>query len=351
MRGDIAGMFIFLTLFFLGLWQILVAWKRLNGFSLTGYPDRRKASIVLGAALLVASSTWYFSKPGHFASPDVEGIETLLVMLCAILASTFIQCILSSFLFSRKAKKLFVPEKSNKVEPKTVALDFEGENAPALLFAPETPLGCPVLLLHDYGEEAFGVSFLAGFLSERGHIVLAPELDGHGKNPRTISDPSMSELLWNSIEYIKEISGSTEIAVAGIGLGGILAILAGDDECVSHVVSIDPPSRDESGNIDSNAMRELKPPLVFRSFIRPPAKGTNGRITLSQIVSLLPPIKSPEKPSLTFIGTKKTWFNDPNSISKIVRLCGNRKSHLMDTNHRGLSLDEEVACLVSEILE
>jgi hypothetical protein len=99
MRGDISGMFLFLVLLILGLWQLVVAWKGLNGFSLTGYQDRRKLSIVLGLAIITVASIWYFSRPGHFASPDLEGMETLILLALSIVVGTAIQAGLASLVY------------------------------------------------------------------------------------------------------------------------------------------------------------------------------------------------------------------------------------------------------------
>lgn len=102
LRGDITGMFLFFLLMFIGLWQIVVAWKKLDGLSITGYHDRRGLSAVIGVAILVGSCGWYFSRPGHFASPDVEGIETLILLTCALIAATALQVSLSYILWHRR---------------------------------------------------------------------------------------------------------------------------------------------------------------------------------------------------------------------------------------------------------
>jgi len=94
-RGDFAGMFLFLLALLIGLWQIVVAWKHLNSLSVTGYPDRRWASYTLGATIIIASCAWYFSGKGHFASPDLEGVETLLVLALALAGATIVQCVMA----------------------------------------------------------------------------------------------------------------------------------------------------------------------------------------------------------------------------------------------------------------
>ncbi|MBN2168028.1 MAG: hypothetical protein JW738_02190, partial [Actinobacteria bacterium] len=78
-RGDLLDMLILFFLLALGLWQLLIAWKKLHGLSLTGYPDRKRWSITLGFVIIAFSCAWYFSQSGHFASPDVEGVETLVL--------------------------------------------------------------------------------------------------------------------------------------------------------------------------------------------------------------------------------------------------------------------------------
>ncbi len=96
MRGDVAGMFLLFLVGFLGLWQLLVAWKRLHGLSLTGCPDRRWASAALGAALVAGACGWYFSRPNHFVYPDVEGAETVFLFALGLAAASLLQMLLAT---------------------------------------------------------------------------------------------------------------------------------------------------------------------------------------------------------------------------------------------------------------
>jgi pimeloyl-ACP methyl ester carboxylesterase len=349
MRGDISGMLIFFILLLLGLWQIVVALKRLNGLSLTGYPDRKIASIVLGISIVTASGIWYFSRKGHFASPDVEGVETFLLLIIGIIISTIIEFLLSSIFFFRKSRM----QQNNKVPSrgKEIEIITDKGKAFALFFKPEDPKNHSLIILHDYGEISRSIIPIGEKLAEAGYTSIAPDLDGHGKNCNSISDPKMQELLESAYRQIST-GQNIVVSILGIGYGALVAMeFAKNTGSISNVFAVDPPAQDESGIIYSNALREFKPYSIISSFIRPPARGEEGRISLSRLISQLPPPESSKNYKLFLFGTKNEWFNSPDSILSLARKTKPLKTIFLDERHASFAQSEKLAQCVIKLLE
>jgi len=322
-RGDITGMFLFFLFLFLGFWQLVISWKRLNGLSLTGYPDRRGLSLALGILVAAGSCGWYFSRPGHFASPDVEGIETLILLALGLTTATALQVILSSLLFRGRAKAAWPPEMTGEIERMELAVG--GQMVPALYLQAVTTggAGAPALLLHDYGDDRNSVSAMARFLSLRGHSCLAVDLDGHGENGRGITTALMEDLLDEASRALRARSGRDEIASVGVGLGGALCMeLAARDPSVLKAIAVDPPARDAEGYPAVNAARELRPPSLLRATLRPGAREGEGTISLARILESMPPPGKLPGERVTVIAADGSWFNSRREMDTFVDLCG-----------------------------
>lgn len=323
MRGDIADMFVLFLFVFLGAWQVLVAWYRLSGFSLTGYPDRRCWSMVTGAVLVAGSCSWYFSTPGHFASPDVEGVETMLLLVAGLVAATATHVALVLLVqLARRPRGKAVPFRT-PVEELSIAVG--GASVPSW-FEPARGAGAkatPALLLHDYGGGRNDLCALASALAESGHSALAVELDGHGDNPRDIDSPVMSDLLEAAAHALMRRAGSEAFVAVGVGLGGTLAIELFRKGLADRAVALDPPARDGDGFPAVNALGELGPLEVARAFARPPARGAGGtRLSLARLLAGLPAAGALEPGRVIVVGTQEKWFNAPDTLEDFVRASG-----------------------------
>lgn len=323
-RGELAEMLVYLVFLLLGLWQLVVAYGRLNGLSLSGYPDRRRLSVGLGLALVVASTAVYFSRPGHFASPDVEGFETLILLAVALVVSTLAQFVLSSLaLFlrgSRQSTKGGAFE-NRETRPRPVSIVVGGLEVAALYLEADRAAGSvPVLVLHDYGANKEDMVALQSFFKLRGHSSMSVDLDGHGGNPRGLDSPLMHELLVESTRKLKELSGSSRVGVVGHGLGGLLAVsLAASDPTVSPAVAIDPPATDPSGHHRVDSLREYSGIAVLGAFLRPPARaGDAGRISLSLLLRRLPLAELQAGENVTLVATEETWLNSPQALREFA---------------------------------
>jgi len=352
MRGDITGALLFFTVLFLGFWQLVVAWKGLNGFSLTGYPDRRKLSFAVGLALVIGACGWYFSRQGHFASPDIEGVETLVLLAVGFLAATVVQVVLASVAFRRRYRRF--PSEGEEAEKRLedVTVTVEGTPVPALFGLPAggEPTGGGVLLLHDYGGKKEDTNRIAAYLRARGHATLAVDLDGHGENPRGVSSPAMVALMNEATTLLKDRTGKNEVSVVGIGLGGTLAVrLAAADASACRAVAIDPPTTEDGGWPSVNALRELKPIDLAAGFLRPAARGGEGvRMSLSRMLVLMPPAGAGRN-GVTVIGTEGTWFNSPAALRGYSKQHELGRPVLLPGRHVSIAFGENTLEVISRI--
>lgn len=353
LRGDISGMLVFFMLFFLGAWQVVIAVKRLNGLSLTGRPDRASWSVVLGVAITIGACAWYFSREGHFASPDLEGVETLIVLVLGLAAATVVQGVLAQCAtVLRRGRIKVAGERLPGGEPVTVIVD--GSEVTCRWFeASGGSAGTPVLLLHDYAGASIEVGALASFLASEGHPCLACDLDGHGGNPRGIDDPDMKQLLGAASADLRRRSGSESFAVAGAGLGGLLALGMAGDEGVAKAIAIDPPARDAEGFPDVNALRELSCAEALGAALRPAARAGSGRrVSLSKLISSMssPPSGEACQAGMVIIGTRYTWYNDPDALRRFAELCSPFEPVFIPGEHSTLAREEGTTHVVSGAL-
>lgn len=339
-RGDVAGMFLFFILFFIGLVQMVIAWKRLNGLSVTGYPDRRVPSLAIGVIIVAGSCVWYFSSPRHFAYPDVEGIETLMLMVLGLVSALILQAVASAlYLWRRVSYGGF--DSNQALDPTRLSITVDDSKIPAF-FWPATgdvPAGKSVLILHDYGGDMRGAAGLAGLLSARGHAVLAFDLDGHGENPRGIDDPLMEDLLEAAVKALKQESGHDTVSALGVGLGGTLAIgLAGRDPLIEQAIALDPPAIESTCYTAVNSLRELGPVELTKGFLKPLARSATGkRVSLARLLESMPPPQPHTDVRVTVFGTDSTWFNAPEDLDEYLRLLGLDEPLMLEGNHTSMA--------------
>lgn len=83
-----------------------------------------------------------------------------------------------------------------------------------------------VLLLHGFTGHSADVRMLGRFLNSKGYTCYAPIYRGHGKSPEDLIE-AKAEQWWEDVKnaylYLKG-EGYEKIAVAGLSLGGVLAL-------------------------------------------------------------------------------------------------------------------------------
>jgi pimeloyl-ACP methyl ester carboxylesterase len=346
MRGDVTGMLILFVVAFLGIWQIAVAYLRLNGLSISGYPDRSCFSKIIGAVLVAGSCAWYFSKPGHFASPDVEGIETLILLFAGIVIATVLQVLLAGaarWIQRIRSHPQQHAEEAGAVEEFSIDVDSTKVEAEYLSAAKDSEENAaPVLLLHDYGSSKEGVRSLAGRLSAGGHSTLTVDLDGHGGNPRAVTSPAMEDLLDSAASALRRRTGGEPLVAVGVGLGGILAMNLVSRGVAEKAVAIDPPARDEDGYGWVNVLRELGPFEVIAAFFKPAARGPGGKhLSLNRLLAESPQTRPLPQDKVTIIGTSERWFNSPVVLGSFAAMYGVLEPVLLPGNHSTIASREE----------
>jgi pimeloyl-ACP methyl ester carboxylesterase len=347
-RGDTLGMFLLFLIGFLGIWQLIVAFKRLNGLSLTGYPDRKKASVLIGVLLIAGICGWYFSGKRHFAYPDVEGTETFLLLIAGLASATLIQIALSSIMQSVFRKDMEDSRRAGREEslPQRLPIPMDGARIPSFFWQSRSPApGSPVLLLHDYGGRPEDVAPLAEFLAERGHQVLAPCLDGHAESPSAIASPAMEGLLDRAASALKRVAGVQSIAAVGIGFGATLALnLASRDQSVGRTVAVDPPAQEDGGAPRINVLRESKAGDVIKAFFRPAARieGKRSAACLARLLEQMPPPHFADSKGVTVMGSAGVRVNSPSSLREFASLCGLDDPTLIACDHASMTSNLEV---------
>jgi pimeloyl-ACP methyl ester carboxylesterase len=355
MRGDVIGMLILFVVAFLGIWQIVVARLRLNGLSITGYPDRGCFSKIIGAVLLAGSCSWYFSQPGHFASPDVEGLETLVLLVVGLVAATVLQVLLAVAVrqiqrtLQRSQKRTEETEAAEGISVDAGGTPVDARYLPGSRDEGESSI--QVLLLHDYGGRKEDLSMLAVRLAGGGHATLAVDLDGHGESPRAVSSPAMADLLDSAASALRRQTGEQLLAVVGVGFGGVLAMDLLARGVADQAVAVDPPARDERGFVRVNVFREFGPVNLFAAFIKPRAVGPGGkRVSLSRLLVHMPAPAPLSPHKVAVIGTSERWLNSPAALTSFAGLCGVSEPVLLPGNHSSVAAREETAAAILGML-
>lgn len=100
-----------------------------------------------------------------------------------------------------------------------------------------------VLLLHGFTGHSADVRMLGRFLEKNGYTAYAPILSGHGVAPEELMTTTPDDW-WKDVQaaylYLQE-KGYTEIAVAGLSLGGALSIKLANCERVKAVIPMCAP--------------------------------------------------------------------------------------------------------------
>ncbi|RYG74445.1 alpha/beta fold hydrolase [Lentibacillus lipolyticus] len=100
-----------------------------------------------------------------------------------------------------------------------------------------------VLLLHGFTGHSADVRMLGRFLEKKGYTSHAPIYRGHGKEPEELVKAGADEWWEDAVHaynHLKEL-GYSEIAVAGLSLGGVLGLKLAYSEQLKGVIPMCAP--------------------------------------------------------------------------------------------------------------
>jgi carboxylesterase len=108
-----------------------------------------------------------------------------------------------------------------------------------------------VLLLHGFTGNSADVRMLGRFLEKRGYTCHAPQYKGHGVPPEELvhtgPDDWWQDVI-NGYEFLKN-KGHTEIAVAGLSLGGVFSLKLGYTVPIKGIVAMCAPMHMKSEEV------------------------------------------------------------------------------------------------------
>lgn len=100
-----------------------------------------------------------------------------------------------------------------------------------------------VLLLHGFTGHSADVRMLGRYLQKQGYTCHAPIYRGHGAPPEELIQATPDqwwEDVQNALEHLREL-GHTEIAVAGLSLGGVLGLRIAYSEPIKAILPMCSP--------------------------------------------------------------------------------------------------------------
>ena len=100
-----------------------------------------------------------------------------------------------------------------------------------------------VLLLHGFTGSSADVRMLGRFLEKKGYTTLAPHYKGHGVEPEELITTGPADWWQDVVAAYKQLqdAGYQEIAVAGLSLGGVMALNVALNNPVKGIVTMCAP--------------------------------------------------------------------------------------------------------------
>ncbi|MFJ7921571.1 alpha/beta hydrolase [Lysinibacillus fusiformis] len=100
-----------------------------------------------------------------------------------------------------------------------------------------------VLLLHGFTGSSADVRMLGRFLEKKGYTTLAPHYKGHGVEPEELITTGPADWWQDVVAAYKQLqdAGYDEIAVAGLSLGGVMALNVALNNPVKGIVTMCAP--------------------------------------------------------------------------------------------------------------
>ncbi|MBT3356331.1 alpha/beta fold hydrolase [bacterium] len=101
-----------------------------------------------------------------------------------------------------------------------------------------------VVILHGWSAFPRQVKALANFINEKGYLVHAPLLSGHGTTPDDLVEAKESDWINDTKRAIKKVKsekGIKKVVLIGISLGGNISLLVSQEVTVDGIVLLGTP--------------------------------------------------------------------------------------------------------------
>ncbi len=213
-----------------------------------------------------------------------------------------------------------------------------------------------VLLLHGFTGSPSEMRLYGEFLQKRGYTVLAPRLAGHGTSLKDMERFTADDWLRSALDGYELLRGTvSEISVAGLSMGGLLALWLASVKPLAKVVSLSAPIFiREARNLDLLPPREEARgkflPKVPKTMPVPPAYRVSYRATpLLAIHELLDVIERGKaalpavRAALCVVQSQRDHTVEPESARYIIEHAGSADKRLVWLRHSGhrVTIDSE----------
>ncbi len=113
---------------------------------------------------------------------------------------------------------------------------------PVRVLRPSGPVGGPAIVLaHGFSGSAAMMDPMGSALTRAGFVVVAPDLPGHGRNARPLSEGALEPAIGDAVAYATELTGAP-VAVVGHSMGAGAATSWALDNAPVATVAISLPS-------------------------------------------------------------------------------------------------------------
>ncbi|MFC4984610.1 alpha/beta hydrolase [Salinicoccus siamensis] len=123
-----------------------------------------------------------------------------------------------------------------------------------------------IILLHSFTGTVRDVKNLAEHLKDEGYTISAPSLAGHGTGPDAMAKVGPQDW-WQDVEEAYDDlkkNGHDEIAVAGVSLGGLLSLKAGEElEGIKGIVAMSVPMDKDNDGINKRMINYTRNFMKF----------------------------------------------------------------------------------------
>ncbi|GLC89814.1 alpha/beta hydrolase [Lysinibacillus piscis] len=139
-----------------------------------------------------------------------------------------------------------------------------------------------VLLLHGFTGSSADVRMLGRFLEKKGYTTLAPHYKGHGVEPENLITTGPEDWWQDVIEAYQQLqqAGYEEIAVAGLSLGGVMALNVALQQPVKGIVTMCAPMTMRTTDIMFEGV--MKYAKDFKTFQRKPVEEIEAELQAIQ---------------------------------------------------------------------